>query len=121
MSVHSTYYEDPEEYERDLRWEYRKENMPFYDDDPDIELYSDMRCEKCKYCKEYKIRERIIKTHPEYHTDNRGIRHENHKIYINYITTGHEMESVWLCEIDHCEHYDDDYCDKFENKKDITV
>ena len=25
MSVHSTYYEDEEEYERDLRFEYRKE------------------------------------------------------------------------------------------------
>lgn len=25
MSVHSTYYADEEEYERDLRWEYRKE------------------------------------------------------------------------------------------------
>jgi hypothetical protein len=25
MSVHSTYYEDEEEYERDLKWEYRRE------------------------------------------------------------------------------------------------
>lgn len=25
MSVHSTYYKDEEEYERDLKWEYRKE------------------------------------------------------------------------------------------------
>lgn len=25
MSVHSTHYDDPEEYERDLKWEYRKE------------------------------------------------------------------------------------------------
>ena len=25
MSVHSTNYDDPEEYERDLKWEYRKE------------------------------------------------------------------------------------------------
>ena len=34
MSVHSTHYDDPDEYERDLRWEYRKGNeedkIPFY-------------------------------------------------------------------------------------------
>lgn len=32
MSVHSTHYDDPDEYERDLRWEYRGEDeqIPFY-------------------------------------------------------------------------------------------
>lgn len=25
MSVHNTHYDDPEEYERDLKWEYRRE------------------------------------------------------------------------------------------------
>ena len=43
MSVHSTYYEDEDEYERDLRWEYRKGNeeneIPFYGylEDEDME------------------------------------------------------------------------------------
>ena len=37
MSVHSTYYEDPEEYERDLCGEYLREaaGLYHYDDEPD--------------------------------------------------------------------------------------
>ena len=46
MSVHSNHYEDPEEYERDLRSEYAREEyeqthgIPFYypeNDDPDYQ------------------------------------------------------------------------------------
>ena len=42
MSVHSTYYDDQDEYEQDLRWEYRKGNeddIPFYD--PMIDDYEE--------------------------------------------------------------------------------
>jgi hypothetical protein len=34
MSVHSTYYEDPEEYERDLHFEYRREQ--YEQDHPEL-------------------------------------------------------------------------------------
>lgn len=35
MSVHSTYYENEDDYKRDLIWEYRREaaGLYYYDDD----------------------------------------------------------------------------------------
>lgn len=50
MSVHSTYYEDRDEYERDLRYEYRKEDMPFYTDEPDDPHWQCENCAKCEEC-----------------------------------------------------------------------
>lgn len=50
MSVHSNHYDDPEEYERDLRWEYRTESRDLYyhdDDEPEITL----TCGDCIHCK----------------------------------------------------------------------
>ena len=46
MSVHSTHYDDQDEYERDLAWEYRTEgrvrnhkrkDIPFYDEPEEYE------------------------------------------------------------------------------------
>ena len=56
MSVHSNHYDDPNEYERDLRYEYRTEQAGLYhydDDEPTIPY-----CEECIYCKEVMIWER---------------------------------------------------------------
>ena len=49
MSVHSTYYEDEEEYRRDLAWEYRTEQAGLYHYDDDVE--ETYTCEECPYCK----------------------------------------------------------------------
>ena len=72
-----------------------REELPFYTDDADDPHW---RCENCGHCKEYKIFKRVIC-----------------EIFVkrNYL----EQESVWLCEVDHCEHMDDDYCADFEEKE----
>lgn len=123
MSVHSTHYDDPEEYERDLKWEYRKEqweqdhgiidDLPFYTDDPDDPHW---RCENCAHCKEFKMYKRVIKNHPLYWFDKNNIQHEDRGTYTLFVRPDwekREMESVWLCEIDRTEHMDDDYCEEF--------
>lgn len=50
MSVHSTYYEDEEEYKRDLAWEYRTEQAGLYHYDDD-EIPFEPTCEECEFCK----------------------------------------------------------------------
>ena len=51
MSVHSTYYEDEEEYKRDLAWEYRTEQAGLYHYDDD-EIPFEPTCEECEFCKQ---------------------------------------------------------------------
>lgn len=122
MSVHSTYYDDPEEYERDLKWEYRKEqweqdhgivdDLPFYTDDPDDPHW---KCENCRHCKEFKMFRRIVGQHPQYYfKGNNPTRYEDHKFYTLWVKPDYsEMESIWMCEVDHREHMDDDCCEEF--------
>lgn len=127
MSVHSTHYDNQEEYERDLKYEYRKEqyeqdhgiieDLPFYTDDPDDPHW---RCENCGHCKEYKMFKRIINQHPRYWmNDTDVVRHEDHTQYTLWVTRDwkhREMESIWMCELDRTEHLDDDFCDDFKEK-----
>lgn len=49
MSVHSNYYEDEEEYRRDLAWEYRTEQAGLYVYDDDMKR--EPTCGDCQYCK----------------------------------------------------------------------
>lgn len=89
------------------------DDLPFYTDDPDDPHW---KCENCGHCKEFKMYKRIIMTHPEYFHDENNIRHENRRVYVNYVTSDYvkrEMESIWMCELDHREHMDDDYCEEF--------
>ena len=129
MSVHSTHYDNPEEYERDLRAEYAREqyeqthgpigDMPFYTDDPDDPHW---KCENCGHCKEYKVFKRIIKEHPRYFYESKESLHkqEDKTCYTLWVAKERtEYESVWLCEVDRFEHMDDDYCEEFiENNGD---
>lgn len=49
MSVHSNHYEDPEEYERDLKWEYRREdNGQYYHEDIEEPAPT---CGDCAHCR----------------------------------------------------------------------
>ena len=51
MSVHSNHYESEEEYLRDLRWEYRREQEGLYHHDDDEPVGPPATCETCRHCK----------------------------------------------------------------------
>ena len=99
------------------QWEqdHYPDDMPFYTDDLEDPHW---RCENCGHCKEFKMFRRIIDQHPQYyHKGDDPKRYEDHKIYTLWVTTDHtEMESIWICEVDGCEHFDDDYCAEFEEE-----
>ena len=120
MSVHSNHYDDYEEYKRDLQTEYRHEAQDdLYTDDADDPHW---RCENCNHCKEYQIYKRVIESHPRYYykDKNSTVRQEDNSCFTLWVGRDYkirEMQSVWLCEIDHKEHMDDDYCGNFEEKE----
>lgn len=123
MSVHSTHYDDPEEYERDLRFEYRKEqyeqdhgivgDMPFYTDDPDDPHW---RCERCAYCKTFNLRKPIIHFHT--HVDDKGYVHNNpEKPVKENFTAMWSLDGDYvsgnICMLTHNQVMDDDFCADF--------
>ena len=120
MSVHSTYYEDPEEYERDLKFEYRKEDLPFYDDDPDNEYYETNCCENCGHCKSFNARKPVI--HFSNYIDDKGYVHNNPDRPVK-----ENLSARWsfdeeyipgnICELTHNQVMDDDYCEDFEERE----
>lgn len=90
-----------------------REELPFYTDDPDDPHW---RCENCGHCKEYKVFKRIIKEHPRYFYESKESLHkqEDKTCYTLWVAKERtEWESVWLCEVDKTEHFDDDYCEEF--------
>lgn len=90
-----------------------REELPFYTDDPDDPHW---KCENCGHCKEYKVFKRIIKEHPRYFYESKESLHkqEDKTCYTLWVAKERtEWESVWLCEIDKTEHFDDDYCEEF--------
>ena len=123
MSVHSTHYDDPEEYERDLKWEYRREqweqdhgiidDLPFYTDDPDDPHW---RCENCGHCKSFNARKPIISFRNW--VDDKGYVHNNPDR-----PTPQNLYAMWsvkeeyipgnICELTHNQVMDDDYCEEF--------
>ena len=93
------------------------------DDYPEDEYYTDdaddphWRCENCNHNKCFQMYKRVIKNHPFYWFDKNNIQHEDRGTYTLFVRPDYEkreMEDVWLCEIDHREHMDDDFCDSFE-------
>lgn len=127
MSVHSTHYDDPDEYRRDLEYEYRKEqyeqthgieeDMPFYTDDPDDPHW---RCENCKHCKQFNARKPVI----GFRTwiDDKGYVHNNPEkpvkdnLYAHWSFNG-DYTLANLCELTNNQVMDDDYCAEFEEKE----
>lgn len=97
------------------QWEqnHPEEALPFYTDDADDPHW---RCENCGHCKEYKVFKRIIKEHPRYFYESKESLHkqEDKTCYTLWVAKERtEWESVWLCEVDKTEHFDDDYCEEF--------
>lgn len=124
MSVHSTHYDNQEEYERDLKYEYRKEqyeqdhgiieDLPFYTDDPDDPHW---RCENCGHCKDIAIAKRVIKTHPEMWHDTNHIQHVNSSVCVTYVQRDRtEFEPICVCELLEREVLEDDTCEAFIEK-----
>lgn len=123
MSVHSTHYDDLEEYERDLKWEYRREqweqdhgiidDLPFYTDDPDDPHW---RCENCGHCKSFNARKPVISFRNW--VDDKGYVHNNPDR-----PTPQNLYAMWsvkeeyipgnICELTHNQVMDDDYCEEF--------
>ena len=80
-----------------------------------------MGCENCNHCKEFKMCKRVIDTHPLYYhkEENSSVRLEDRKVFTVWVKPDwehKEMESIWLCEIDHCEHMDDDCCANYDGE-----
>lgn len=120
MSVHSNHYDDPEEYERDLKYEYRKEQYEqSHGPIGDIPFYKEPnRCEECEYCMAAKIRKptgRYLE-YPTY-TDTEG-----GKVIIAKSSV--DFEDIWMCTNELSNKYmteiseDDIPCRKFEWKED---
>lgn len=123
MSVHSNHYDDPDEYERDLRYEYRKEqyeqthgisgDMPFYTDDPDDPHW---KCENCAHCKEFQALKPII--HFSNYIDDKGYVHNNPEKPVRQNLTAMWSKDKYvtanLCEVSNHQVLDDDYCSDFE-------
>lgn len=134
MSVHSNHYEDPEEYERDLRSEYAREEyeqthgIPFYypeNDDPDCDDpdRDGRACETCKHFIEHKMYKRIIESHfingTAMKRGKNGVgivsdRYNELKMWVTTDWRQREMTSIWICEKDKQEHFDDDFCEEYE-------
>ena len=123
MSVHSTHYDDPEEYERDLRFEYRKEqyeqdhgivgDMPFYTDDADDPHW---KCENCGHCMTFNARKPII--HFMTYIDDKGYVHNNpekpvKENLIAMFSPLPEYTACNICKLTHNQVMDDDYCEDF--------
>ena len=116
MSVHSTHYDDPEEYERDLKYEYRTErtDIPFYTDDPDEEHW---RCENCAHCKSFNARKPVVDFID--YVDDKGYVHNNrkHPIWENLHprwSFDEEYLPANLCELTNNQVMDDDFCPDFK-------
>lgn len=93
--------------------DFPRDELPFYTDDPDDPHW---KCENCGHCKEYKVFKRIIKEHPRYFYESKESLHkqEDKTCYTLWVAKERtEWESVWLCEVDKTEHFDDDYCEEF--------
>lgn len=122
MSVHSTYYADEEEYERDLKWEYRKEqweqdhgiidDLPFYTDDPNDPHW---RCENCAHCREFHALKPII--HFSDYVDEKGYVHNNPEKPVRQnlcaMWSNDKYVMANLCEVSNHQVLDDDYCEEF--------
>lgn len=123
MSVHSTHYDDPEEYERDLKWEYRREqweqdhgiidDLPFYTDDPDD---PHCRCENCGHCKSFNARKPVISFRNW--VDDKGYVHNNpdrptpQNLYARW-SSKEEYIPANICELTNNQVMDDDCCEEF--------
>ena len=123
MSVHSTHYDNQEEYERDLKYEYRKEqyeqdhgiieDLPFYTDDPDDPHW---RCENCGHCKSFNARKPVISFRN--YVDDKGYVHNNpnrpvpQNLYARW-SFAEEYIPANICELTHNQVMDDDFCDEF--------
>jgi len=127
MSVHSTHYDDPDEYRRDLEYEYRKEqyeqthgivgDMPFYTDDPDDPHW---RCENCGHCKSFNARKPVI--HFSNYIDDKGYVHNNpDKPVKENLSARWSFDEEYIpgniCELTHNQVMDDDYCEDFEERE----
>jgi len=121
MSVHSNHYDDPEEYRRDLQYEYRQEQWEqdhgieaFCTDDADKPHY---RCENCKHCKLFNARKPIIAFMK--YVDDEGYVHNNpdkptrDNLYARWSYENEYIPSN-LCELTNNQMMDDDYCEDFE-------
>lgn len=124
MSVHSTHYDDPEEYERDLRAEYAKEeyeerhgivkDIPFYTDDPEDPHWI---CENCAHCKSFNARKPVIAFRTW--VDDKGYVHNNkdkpvkENLYARW-SFNEEYIPANLCERTNNQVMDDDFCEEFE-------
>ena len=121
MSVHSTHYDDPEEYERDLKHEYAREqyeqdhgiedDIPFYTDDPDDPHW---KCENCAYFKELHIRKRIIKAYPKDCISGMVTKADSAFYSMQVVPSWNEFIPINICTLLNCECDDDGHCCDFE-------
>ncbi len=112
MSVHSNHYESEEEYLRDLRSEYAREQyeMYHYDDDESEEDFC--ICVNCIHCKELKIYKRCGRyLAPEYTDEPEGkvVIYSNKRVYTDSLVCTNEDNRLYMTEVD-----EDDTCCNFE-------